>query len=262
MSAHKAVHTFIILAYKESPYLQACVDSVSRQTVTSEVIICTSTPNKHIQDIADKYGINVLANPNGGSIGKDWNFGMRSASTKYVTLAHQDDEYHANFAEQCIAMAERNINAKPLMAFTRSLTYKDDKEVGVSFKNIIRWLLIFPFHFKRCISSKSVKKSILFFSNSISCPGVFYIKENLPGFQFNEQAKYILDWQAWYDMSQMEGAFIYVPHVLHTHREHEGSATSSTQLSALQQEELDLLYRIWGSRAVAKFITKLLVLAK
>jgi glycosyltransferase involved in cell wall biosynthesis len=262
MSAPKLLHTFVILAYKESPYLQACVDSILAQTVPSEVIICTSTPNAYIQSMADKHGISVHVNTNGGSIGKDWNFGMRSAVTKYVTLAHQDDIYHADFAENCIALAEQNEASKPLMAFTRSLTYKGDKELSVSFKNIIRWLLIFPFHIKQCISSKSIKKSILLFSNSISCPGVFYVKQNLEGFQFNEEAKYILDWEAWYNMSQMDGAFIYVPHILHTHREYEGSATSSTQLTTLQQEEQWLLQRIWGNAAIAKLITKLLVLAK
>ena len=150
MSAPKLLHTFVILAYKQSPYLQACVDSILAQTVPSEIIICTSTPNNYIQGIADKHGISVHVNTNGGSIGKDWNFGMRSAATQYVTLAHQDDIYHADFAEKCIALAEQNEASKPLMAFTRSLTYKGDKELSVSFKNIIMGrdvLYFFPKYF-------------------------------------------------------------------------------------------------------------------
>lgn len=262
MSAHRAVHTFVILAYKESPYLKACIHSVLNQSVQSAVVIATSTPNSYIQHLADENGLQVLVNPKGGSIGKDWNFGLQCADTKYVTLAHQDDIYYPDFAKRCIAEAEKNTTTKPLMAFTRSLTYKGDKEVGLSFKNIIRWILIMPFHLKRCISSKVIKQSILLFSNSISCPGVFYIKENLKGFRFNEEATYILDWQAWYEMSQMEGAFIYVPDVLHMHREHRESATSSTQVSTLQQEEFNLLNRIWGNAAIAKLITRLLILAK
>lgn len=262
MSAHKAVHTFVILAYKESPYLEACIHSVLSQSMKSTVVIATSTPNRHIQHLADENGLQVLVNPNGGSIGKDWNFGMQCALTKYVTLAHQDDIYFPDFAARCIAEVEKNNNTTPLMAFTRSLIYKGDKEVGLSIKNIIRWILIMPFHLKRCISSKDIKQSILLFSNSISCPGVFYVKQHLQGFRFNEEAKYILDWQAWYEMSQMEGSFIYVPDVLHMHREHSESATSSTQLATLQQEEFGLLKRIWGNAIIAKFITRLLVLAK
>lgn len=262
MSAHKAVHTFVILAYKESPYLEACIHSALNQSVGSEVVIATSTPNSYIQQLADENGLMVMVNPNGGSIGKDWNFGLSCAHTKYVTLAHQDDIYYPDFAARCIAEAEKYSADKPLMVFTRSLTFKGDKELRISFKNVVRWLLIFPFHFKRCISSKSIRKSVLLFSNSISCPGVFYVKQNLPEFKFNEQAKYILDWQAWYEMSQMEGAFIYVPDVLHMHREHTESATSKTELATLQQEEFTLLKRIWGSAIIAKLITRLLVLAK
>lgn len=262
MSAHKAVHTFVILAYKESAYLEACIHSVLSQTIPSQVIIATSTPNAHIQQLADKHNISVMINTNGGSIGKDWNFGLQCADTKFLTLAHQDDIYYPSFAERCVSEAEKYAAEQPLMAFTRSLTYKADKEVGISIKNIIRWLLICPFHFKRCISAKAIKKSILLFSNSISCPGVFYVKQNLNGFRFNEDAKYILDWQAWYEMSLRDGAFIYVPDVLHMHREHAGSATSSTQLATLQQEEYMLLHRIWGNAALAKLITRLLVLAK
>lgn len=262
MSAHKAVHTFVILAYKESPYLEACIHSVLSQSVHSTVVIATSTPNSYIQHIADENGLQVLVNSNGGSIGKDWNFGLQCADTNYVTLAHQDDIYYPDFAARCIVEAEKHTYSKPLMAFTRSLTYQGDKEVGLSIKNIVRWILIMPFHLKRCISSKGIKQSILLFSNSISCPGVFYVKENLKAFRFNEEAKYILDWQAWYEMSQMEGSFIYVPDVLHMHREHGESATSSTQLTILQQEEFNLLKRIWGNATIAKLITRLLVLAK
>ena len=65
-------HTFIICAYKESPYLDKCIQSLLNQTVKSNIVMYTSTPNDYIQDIADKYAIDLYSK-NGGSIGKDWN---------------------------------------------------------------------------------------------------------------------------------------------------------------------------------------------
>ncbi len=96
MSTGQAEHTFVILAYKESQYLENCLQSVLKQTLPGKVLIATSTPNSHITQIAGKYNIGVCVNKNGGSIGKDWNFGYRLAQTKYVIIAHQDDEYCLN----------------------------------------------------------------------------------------------------------------------------------------------------------------------
>jgi glycosyltransferase involved in cell wall biosynthesis len=262
MNGPNPQHTFVIPAFGQSQYLEDCIKSLLQQTTPSHIIITTSTPNAHISTIAEKYQIPVFINANGGSIGKDWNFAFATATTPYVTLAHQDDTYMPTFAEQCIKMAEKNISTTPLFVFTQSVINKDGKQAAFNFKNILRWLLISPFHFKKCIQSKSIKKSVLLFSNSISCPGVFYVKQNLPHLKFDESAKYILDWKAWYDMSQMQGSFIYIPHALHLHREHKESATSITQLATLQQEEFELLTTIWGNTFIPRIITKLLLLAK
>jgi glycosyltransferase involved in cell wall biosynthesis len=262
MTSNHPEHTFVILAYKESKYLEGCIESVLGQSLPCRVLIATSTPNQHISDLASKYALEVRVNANTGSIGKDWNFGYQCADTKYVTIAHQDDIYLRQFAEECVNAARKDDHAKPLMVFNRSLTYKGDREVSIHFKNILRWIFILPFHFKNCIQSKSIKKSILLFSNSISCPGVFYVKENLGAFHFHEEEKYILDWRAWFDMSQMDGSFIYVPEILHIHREHEESATSTTQLETLQLEEFKLLRDIWGSSFMPRIITWILRFAK
>lgn len=232
------------------------------QTIKSNIIITTSTPNARINTLAHKYQLPLYINPVGGSIGNDWNFAFATATTPYVTLAHQDDTYMPAFAEQCINMAEKHKATIPLFVFTQSVIDKNGKQAAFNFKNILRWLLILPFHFKNCIQSKSIKKSVLLFSNSISCPGVFYIKQNLPHLKFDESAKYILDWKAWYDMSQMQGSFIYIPQALHLHREHNESATSVTQLETLQREEFELLSAIWGNTFIPRIITKLLLLAK
>ena len=38
-------HTFAICAYKESKYLEECIRSLKKQTVETNIILVTSTPN-------------------------------------------------------------------------------------------------------------------------------------------------------------------------------------------------------------------------
>ncbi|MCW5907072.1 MAG: glycosyltransferase family 2 protein [Chitinophagales bacterium] len=257
------LHTFVIAAYGESPYLEDCIKSVQNQSCKSTVLITTSTPSAYIETLANKYCLPLQINPNGGSIGKDWNFALQAATTDYVTIAHQDDLYQPEYTEKHVTALLQYQAYNPLIAFGKSEVYNNrNKPVNFPFKNFLRWWLIFPFHFKRCINSVFIKKSILLFSNSISCPGVCFAKRNLQRFCFNEKRKYILDWEAWYEMSQVEGAFVYVNYVSHIHREHEESATSTTQLSILQHEELELLKTIWKNRIIPNLIVRLLSAAK
>ena len=45
-------HTFAICAYKESPYLEACIRSLKRQSVKTGIILCTSTPGAFLEELA------------------------------------------------------------------------------------------------------------------------------------------------------------------------------------------------------------------
>ena len=46
-------HTFAICAYKESPFLEECIQSLLGQTIPSTIIIVTSTDNAYIQNMAE-----------------------------------------------------------------------------------------------------------------------------------------------------------------------------------------------------------------
>ena len=50
-------HTFAVCAYQESPYLEECIKSLKKQTIKSNILIATSTPNDYIKGISDKYTI-------------------------------------------------------------------------------------------------------------------------------------------------------------------------------------------------------------
>ena len=49
-------HTFVVLAYEESPYLDECISSVVSQSVRGgNVRIATSSPCRYIDEAAEKY---------------------------------------------------------------------------------------------------------------------------------------------------------------------------------------------------------------
>ena len=53
-------HTFAVCAYKSSPYLRECLESVTHQTTETNVIIATSTPTASIRTLADEYKVPCL----------------------------------------------------------------------------------------------------------------------------------------------------------------------------------------------------------
>ena len=59
-------HTFVICAYKESPYLEECINSLKNQTMKSNIIVITSTPNEYIEHIVRKYNLPYYINEGEG----------------------------------------------------------------------------------------------------------------------------------------------------------------------------------------------------
>ena len=75
MSELTKKHTFVICAYKESPFLEECIISLKKQRLKSNIIMVTSTPNSYISSLADKYQILLKVNTGESGIVQDWNFG-------------------------------------------------------------------------------------------------------------------------------------------------------------------------------------------
>lgn len=92
-------HTFAVCAYKDSPYLEECIKSLKRQSVPSEIIVCTSTPSEYIREMAERYDLPLYVREGKSDIQDDWNFACEKASGRLVTIAHQDDCYHRDYAK-------------------------------------------------------------------------------------------------------------------------------------------------------------------
>ena len=60
MVLYMVTHTFVVLAYKKSKYLEACIQSVLNQEYRSQVVVATSTKNEYIEELADKYNLKVI----------------------------------------------------------------------------------------------------------------------------------------------------------------------------------------------------------
>ena len=110
------IHTFVICAYKESPFLEECILSLLNQTIKSNVIIETSTPNNYIFDIATKYNLSVFVNEGESGITQDWNYALSKVDTKLATIAHQDDIYEPEYTETFIKALKGS--KKPLIVFS------------------------------------------------------------------------------------------------------------------------------------------------
>jgi len=246
-------HVFCIAAYGESPYLRACLESIAGQSVASRILVCTSTPNEHIQQLAGEYKADYHIAPHAPGIGRDWNFAYRSADTQYVTIAHQDDIYEPDYLKNVL----RALDNRPdlLMLFTdyRQLIH------GVAYAwrpiVLVKRLLTFPFWFSPTIRSRFLRKLVFLFGNPVSCPGVVLNKQTLPtDFAFNENMKTNLDWLAWIELSQTSGCFHRVPLRLVQHRSHADSATSDTLRNEARQKEDQLVFeKLWG-KPIARVI--------
>ena len=219
----KPLHSFAVLAYKNSPYLEECLRSLVSQTRKSEVYIATSTPSKYIQKLADKYSCNLYVNQNSSGIASDWNFAFSRCKTPYLTLAHQDDIYLPEYTASLF-------NNKKIENSLITFTDYSELLVGTIRENtanlLIKKILRLPFLFSGELSSKFYKRFILSFGSPIPCPSVMYNTLKLKDFRFSGEFSINMDWAAWLELSRKEGSFVFERKKLFLHRIHQGSETT------------------------------------
>ncbi len=240
-------HTFVIPVYKESLYLETCIQNLLKQTAKSEIILTTSTPTTFSIELAKKYQLPYIINhQENKSIANDWNFALTQAKTQYVTIAHQDDVYDENYTKEFLIQLEKHPNT--LIAFSDYSDIINGKIIRSSLNKFVKHGLLFPFKIKSSYKNKFVKKLILNFGSSICCPTVTYNKKTLVNFKFSESYLVALDWLAWLEIANKEGEFLYINKDLVKHRIHQESETTA-QLNNGKRllEEQAILKQIWGN---------------
>ena len=246
-------HSFIICAFRESPYLEQCILSLKNQLVPTAAAISTSTPNEHIRSLAEKYGLEVFVNAGEKGIAGDWNFALSCAKTPLVTLAHQDDIYLPEYTAEML----RGMNAvsAPLLFSSNYGEKRGEEEVYsnrlLNVKKLLRLpMRLFP-------GKKWARRMSLAFGDSICCPSVTYVSALMKRFPFEAGLKAGLDWQEWEKLSRLEGSFAYSNKPLMLHRIHAESETSRViENTGRSSEDLEMFRRFWPE-PVAKALSRL-----
>ena len=198
-------HTFVVCAYKESEFLEECVKSLINQTVKSNILIATSTPNEHIKSVAEKYNIDLFINPEARGIGPDWNYAVSQAKTDYVTVAHQDDVYEEDYVKKMHENVKKYDDI--VMLFTNHKEIRNGEVVKKNINLKIKSIMMLPL----MISTKSslTKKMTLYFGNPICCPSVMLNTKILTKAPYREDMLSNIDWGTWLDFLKFKGRFVY-----------------------------------------------------
>lgn len=249
-------HTFAVCAYKESEYLEECLRSLEAQSRKSKIIVCTSTPNPHIEAAARRHNLPLYVGE-GGGIAADWNFAYSCAATPYVTLAHQDDIYDQDFARLTLEGLEKYPDA--IIGFTDYYEIRNGERVyAKQYRNLrIKKLLLIPLRSKLLQKSRWVRRRVISLGDPICCPSVTYVKEKLPAAPFPDRFKVVLDWHTWEILSRVKGRFFYINRPVMGHRIHRGSTSAATigKDRGRRHEDLEMLKMFWPG-PMAKLINR------
>lgn len=249
----EAKHSFIICAYKESPFLEQCIQSLKRQTEKTVIKIVTSTPNEYIAQLADKYGVEYIINTGEKGISEDWNFAYRQATTPYMTIAHQDDVYAPEYVADFLHYVKNE--KRPLIFFTDYAEIREDKICKNNELLKVKRMMLIPLEWKSLWKNRWVRRRILSMGSPICCPSVGFCKDNLPERIFEQHFRSCEDWEAWEQLSKLKGSFVYCKKILTYHRIHDGSETTAIiQDNMRSKEELEMYRKFWP-----EFFAKILV---
>lgn len=257
-------HTFVICAYRKSPYLEDCIKSLKKQKSESIIKLATSTPSEFLQRICARYNIEYCVREGVPGIASDWNYAYSLAETDYVTIAHQDDIYLPEYGRQVTRRFEEDDKSEPLIVFTDYSELKNGRESKGGINLYIKRMLLAPIRNRNNNYRRWRKRFVIRFGNSICCPSVTYnkrmidriLKEEDRDVLFNEHFRSNLDWECWEWLSCKEGGFSFIPIILMSHRIHEDSETSATiKDNERGVEDYEMFVRFWP-RWVAKTITK------
>ena len=258
MEQHKTNHTFVVCAYKDSPYLEQCLESVTGQTVKTNVILCTSTPSQYISELARAYRVNLVIRDGKSDIRDDWNFAYDQAKTDLVTIAHQDDVYEPDYVK-CLLKAYR---AYPdmSMAFTDYRVLKGEILLDSERSSRVKRLLLIPLRCTRLADRRFIKRRGLALGNAICCPSVTYCRQKAGSPLFQSELKYGLDWDTFLRLADSPGRFVYIPRELFRYRIHDGATSKECIVDHRRLSEDRIMFeKFWPKWIVAlimKFYTK------
>ena len=254
MRDKEILHTFVVLAYKESEHLDECIRSVCTQKYNSNVIIATTTDNKHIRSVAKKYNVRVMVGEH-KNIGGDFDFAVFCGETDLVTVAHQDDIYEPEYSNTVVSQYLKHPDASIIFTDYFELRGKERVQTNLNLK--IKRILLLPMKIKPVAKSKLLKRSTIRIGNAICCPAVTFVKKNCPKKIFESNFQCNVDWYAWEKLSRRNGAFIFIKKRLMGHRISTESTTTDIIKKGIRTKEDYEIYSKFWAKPIAKFLTKI-----
>lgn len=251
-------HIFAICAYKDSPYLEACLASLKAQRVPSEILLCTATPAEKLEQLARRENISYCVNPDSPNIAGDWNFAMAQAKehgADYVTLCHQDDLYLPGYGEAFRQAVQKDPDM--LIWFSDYGEQRGDEAVMSSRLLTIKRLLLWPLRLSCMQKWVWCKRLALSFGDPICCPAVTFNLHRLPLPLFERGMTTNLDWQTWEKISRLPGRFVCENQRLMLHRIHPGSTTSQVLGEGGRTAQDEAMFRKFWPAPAARVLTRL-----
>lgn len=235
---------FVICAYKRSPYLEECINSLQNQKVKVKIALVTSTPNEYIESLVKKYQLAYYINTGKSGISEDWNFSLSVSDKRVVTIAHQDDIYEPDYVKEILKNINKHDNT--LIAFTNYGELRNGIRITDNTLLHTKRLMLLLLRNRNLQKVRFVRRRILSFGSAICCPSVTFIKENLPNNIFRSGYRSNVDWQAWEMISNMKGAFVYCNDILMYHRIHKESATTAIIAdNDRTKEDYEMFCKFW-----------------
>lgn len=247
-------HAFVVPAYGDLPYLDACLRSLTAQSAASRIVVATSTPSPFIETAAKRAGAAYAINPRkAGGIGCDWNFALSCADRRFVTLAHQDDVYREDFASLTLALFARR--ARGALVFTGARHMDAQGVAHVSKLSAVKGVLTTLALTGTEAAGPLRRRMLLAFGNPVHCSSVTLDMERLSGFRFDETLRSNLDWEAWLRLHRQGAVFLHAPEPLVDRRYHPGAETAQAlKDGARRREDLQMFEALWPrplARAIA-----------
>lgn len=237
-------HTFVVCAYKESEYLEECLQCLLAQTRKSDILIATSTPNDFLTEISKKYHLPLYINEGESGITQDWNFAISKAKTRFVTVAHQDDTYEPEYTEKLIG--EMEASKKPILGFTGYYEIRNGERYEKSTMIRIKEWLLKPMELKWVKSSRFVRRRCLSLGDPVICPSVTFCLDEVAQPIFENHYLACEDWEMLEKCSKQKGDFIYIKDKLTGHRIHEESTTTLALDGGIRaKENLEMFCKFW-----------------
>ena len=202
------IHTFVILAYRESDDLEECIKSIINQSVKSNILIATSTPNDYIIELASNYSLGVMVNKAKSNKGKDYNFAINAYDSPLITIAHQDDIYDRNYTKEIIDCYHKHQDAA--IIFTDNYEIVKARKIKKSKKLFWKRYYLFPLKYSFFQNKKFFKLRSLRRDKFICTSSITFVKNNIKEDIFPTNLKYDNDWQGLIDLAKKEGKFVYL----------------------------------------------------